>query len=327
MKKILSVIIAAAILLSCTIIASAQIITDEDMGLSIYLDDNWVERPIDNGIYFEYSNSKEEHIFIRTEDGFVGMTLDDIDENDLRSYCANTLSNDALSNIFNTSNVSVTSESELSKYEYYNNVKYYRYEKSFTARAVGFYDKPYYDTIFITVQNGKAYTFDYFRNYERTQHFADITDMLNSASYDIGRVNISEPDYTTPDREISVILTGGYGGGTRVQFDQSPVIIQDRTFVPMRAIFEALGMSVEWDDSTKTVIAQGGSTILGLTVGDYNLYRLTNNNRDAVFTLDVPAVIINGRTLVPLRALGEALDADVGWDSNTNTVTIANAQI
>ena len=102
--------------------------------------------------------------------------------------------------------------------------------------------------------------------------------------------------------------------------DQEPVIVDSRTLVPMRAIFEALGCEVKWDADSKTVHAQKDLQYLSLAIGEDTLY----TSKDTI-TLDVPAQIINGRTMVPLRAVSEALQATVSWDAATETVTIQSA--
>ena len=144
----------------------------------------------------------------------------------------------------------------------------------------------------------------------------NYTDPVNGVSY----------EYTIPNPEITVTLMN-YDKFKDVTFDQAPVIIDGRTPVPMRAIFEALAMAVTWDDSTKTVKAAGGQTDIILTVGDNKLYRNTNNRGNAIFELDVPAQIINGRTLVPLRAIGDALNSTVTWNENTHNILFSGYTI
>ncbi len=117
--------------------------------------------------------------------------------------------------------------------------------------------------------------------------------------------------------EISVYLND-----KAVNFDVAPIIENDRTLTPMRAIFEAYGMNVTWDDSTKTVTATKDGTEIKMTVGDGFFYK---NN--VSYSLDVPAKIINGRTLIPLRAVSEALDCSVDWDSVARRVIIKNDTI
>ena len=112
--------------------------------------------------------------------------------------------------------------------------------------------------------------------------------------------------------EITVIVNGKV-----VVFDQTPIISEGRTLVPLRAIFEALNATVQWDDATKTVSAIRGETKILLQIGSTNMYVGSE-----VKVLDVPAQIINSRTLVPVRAISEAFGCTVGWDGNTKTVTI-----
>lgn len=123
---------------------------------------------------------------------------------------------------------------------------------------------------------------------------------------------------TIPDEpitEITVVIDG-----TKLEFpDQKPVIMSDRTLVPLRAIFEALGAEVDWDDETKTVLSKRDDTTISLTIGSDALF--VNN---VTKLIDVPAQIINDRTMVPIRAIAESFGCDVGWDGRTKTVIITN---
>lgn len=105
--------------------------------------------------------------------------------------------------------------------------------------------------------------------------------------------------------------------GNSVNFDVPPVIDTGRTLVPLRAIFEALGANVEWDGTTKTVQASKDDTEIKLTIGEATAY--VNNNP---MKLDVPGKVLKGRTLVPLRFVGEGLGAEVVYDSDTKVITI-----
>ena len=96
-------------------------------------------------------------------------------------------------------------------------------------------------------------------------------------------------------------------------------IVEGRTLVPLRAIFEALGASVEWDNVTRTVTSEKGSDVVSLTVGADTFYK-----NDEPIELDVPAQIINDRTMVPARAIAEAFGVDVQWDAATRTVVLTS---
>ena len=102
-------------------------------------------------------------------------------------------------------------------------------------------------------------------------------------------------------------------------YGQEATIVEGRTLVPLRAIFEALGATVEWNGETKTVSSTLGETTVKLVIGENTLYR-----NDQEITLDVPAQIMNGRTLVPARAVAEAFGVSVAWDSTSRAVILGS---
>ena len=104
-------------------------------------------------------------------------------------------------------------------------------------------------------------------------------------------------------------------------FDQPSVIKNGRTLVPMRKIFEALGVAVTWDDQTQTASAVKGDTAVSLKI---NSGTATVNSEGVKRTvqLDEPAQLINDRIMVPLRFVSEALGAGVEWDGASHTVNI-----
>lgn len=122
------------------------------------------------------------------------------------------------------------------------------------------------------------------------------------------------PAVSAQARPIQVLING------RVQeFADAPFIEGGRTLVPLRAIFEALGAGVSWDNATKTVTASRGDRTVVLTIGAAE----ARVNGQPV-RLDVPGIIRSGRTFVPLRFVSEAMGADVGWDGATRTVIIVD---
>ena len=106
--------------------------------------------------------------------------------------------------------------------------------------------------------------------------------------------------------------------GREVAFDVPPQIINDRTMVPLRAIFEALGATVDWNNDTQTVTSTKDDMTIKLTIGTASM--LVN---EETITLDSPACIVEGRTLVPVRAVSEAFDYKVKWEEIIKTVLIS----
>jgi len=106
--------------------------------------------------------------------------------------------------------------------------------------------------------------------------------------------------------------------GTPVQFaDQAPVIVDGRTLLPLRAVFDLLGATIEWDGATQTVYAKRAGVDITLTIGASEIW--VNGQPKA---LDVRAQIMNGRTMVPVRAVADAFGCGIGWDAATSTVII-----
>lgn len=107
--------------------------------------------------------------------------------------------------------------------------------------------------------------------------------------------------------------------GKEIVFDVQPQLINDRTMVPLRAIFESLGATVAWDQSTKTVVSTKDGTVIVLTI-DNPIMKVNGEE----IRLDTSACIINERTLVPVRAISEAFKLKVDWNGATKTVVIEN---
>ncbi len=114
---------------------------------------------------------------------------------------------------------------------------------------------------------------------------------------------------------ITVMVDGAYVDCAA--YGQMPVIVEGRTLVPLRSVFEALGATVSWDNDTRSVTSVKGDVTITLAVDSKEM---TVNG--TVKTLDVPAQIMNDRTMVPVRAVAEAFGANVNWDNETRTVVI-----
>lgn len=98
-------------------------------------------------------------------------------------------------------------------------------------------------------------------------------------------------------------------------------IVNSRTMVPMRKIFELLGLSVEWDGENKIVTGKKDNLLIQLQI-DNNIATKELNGTKTQIELDTPPMIIENRTMVPLRFIAESLDKQVGWDKDARTAVI-----
>ena len=95
------------------------------------------------------------------------------------------------------------------------------------------------------------------------------------------------------------------------------ILIDGEVLAPLRGVFESLGASVEWDNVTRTVSSEKGNIALELTVGESVFYK-----NGTPIILDVPAQIVNDRTMVPVRPIAEAFGYYVEWDCSVGTLYI-----
>lgn len=125
--------------------------------------------------------------------------------------------------------------------------------------------------------------------------------------------------------EITVELNG-----EKIAFDTNPQIIDGRTMVPLRKIFEELGASVKWDEETKTVAARKNKKTITLSIGSADLQIDKGKTDDEgnpiteTVSLEVPAQIVSGRTFVPVRAVSESFGLHVDWDEARKKVIITS---
>ena len=105
--------------------------------------------------------------------------------------------------------------------------------------------------------------------------------------------------------------------GNILGFDVPPIIEDGSTLVPMRFLFEQMGADVEWDSETQTATATLDNKAVTFSIDNVNA-RI--NNKSA--KMDVPARLVNGKTMVPLRFLSENMGYDVDWDADSRTAII-----
>ncbi|WP_042240245.1 stalk domain-containing protein [Paenibacillus sp. FSL R5-0912] len=105
--------------------------------------------------------------------------------------------------------------------------------------------------------------------------------------------------------------------GTKQAIDVAPIVKDGSTYVPIKYVLDAFGGNAIWDQNTKKIMVLRGAKALDLTVNKKEF--LLNGKRQSA---DVAPLILNGRTLVPLRLVTEQLGLTVKWEQITKTVTI-----
>lgn len=123
-------------------------------------------------------------------------------------------------------------------------------------------------------------------------------------------------------RDISVTING-----EPLVTDVAPTIVNDRTMLPMRAIFEALGAEVEWVGEDSLIFATKGTSIITMKIGmpKMNVQKI-DAEAPIIVDLDTAPYIQDDRTMVPVRAIAEAFEAEVDWIDETSTVVITTAE-
>ena len=115
--------------------------------------------------------------------------------------------------------------------------------------------------------------------------------------------------------------------GTEVAFDQLPFIRNGRTLVPMRAIFEALGCEVQWNEQDQSISAVRSDREITMKIGLESMHVRSKEPDGSGYAVGVDTApqIINGRTFVPIRAISEALGCKVIWDETAREITITSS--
>ena len=144
-------------------------------------------------------------------------------------------------------------------------------------------------------------------------HFCSVLDNKYSFIMPEGAVNVvvttEKADYDT-----RVVLQIGNRnvvvGNKTFTNDVAPVIVDNRTMVPIRVITEALGGTADWNEAARTVTLTIDGKVLRMTIGQ------------TIAGFDAAPVIINSRTYVPIRYVAEALGAKVEWIADTQQIII-----
>lgn len=132
--------------------------------------------------------------------------------------------------------------------------------------------------------------------------------------------------FAVPVIAVEEVETKVYFNGKEINFEDAsgkvtPQIINNRTMVPLRKIFETIGAEVTWNGEEKIAYAEKDDLAIELQIGNNNAKVIRNGNEETIL-LDSEPVIIDGRTLVPVRFVSESLKMKVGWEQATRSVTI-----
>lgn len=144
----------------------------------------------------------------------------------------------------------------------------------------------------------------------------------------VGQVAYAEnPVITQKDIDDGVFFCKEYPvslqvNGATVESDVSPVIIKERTLIPVRAVFESMGAAVNWNEEARLVEITLGASAVQLVIDSNTAFV-----NGAKTSMDVPAMIIESRTLIPVRFVAESLVCGVGWDDAKRTVMITSPAI
>lgn len=162
---------------------------------------------------------------------------------------------------------------------------------------------------------------------KKMKHFTSILCIL--------MMILSFSTVTYADKQINL-----YIAEQLVETDQPPVLINDRTLVPIRVIAEndTFYCTVTWDEENQTVkIATQYLMCIEIKIGSNTAIKYFENfdnydfethsgiiGKDNIqeIPLDVPAQVINDRTMVPIRFVAEALNAEVQWHGASSSVLI-----
>ena len=129
--------------------------------------------------------------------------------------------------------------------------------------------------------------------------------------------------FAETNNDISILVNG-----TKIETDTAPVIINGRTMVPVRAIAENLGCDVIWDEADQGIVVCRDFHLYTFWIGYDTSFDIYDNAvvPENTYSLESVPVIINDRTMLPVRAVAEMMNAEVGWDDATRTVSISVEQ-
>ncbi|MFD1358987.1 stalk domain-containing protein [Fictibacillus halophilus] len=129
------------------------------------------------------------------------------------------------------------------------------------------------------------------------------------------KLYVKSPRYK-PEQKVTVYLNGKL-----FSYEKEPFMKNDRTYVPLRGVFEELGTTVKFNDATQEIKATRWDRTITLKIGSKTATVVSAKGTSTI-TFDTAPEIIGGHTVVPVRFVADALGAETKWDGNTYTVSI-----
>ena len=132
-------------------------------------------------------------------------------------------------------------------------------------------------------------------------------------------LSVSAAAAETPDIQVQL------DGQNLVFTDAKPQVRDQRTFLPYRAVFEAMGAEVAYEGNVVTAVR--GDTALSMTIGETTA-TVTRSGQTETLTMDVAPYVDNTtwRTYVPVRFAADAFGCNVGWDQDAYTAIIVDVE-
>ena len=328
MKKALSLLLTFILVLSLATSVSAVGVKEYLGDISFNVADGFEKiDQQDTSVSFQNPSEPHQTIVLTMIKGFFeGMdskNIADIDESALKQVIDNIMTEENLSTHMTERNgvyvnAEITDKTTGLK-ETTKNLPVYMYEVNYTGTASGYI--PYYGHYVIAIFGNydDMYMFEMDKKQGENDANSDFIEMLNTVAFSGGSSSNSDA--------IKITVDGEY-----ITPDSDPTIVNDRTLVPIRAVAEKLGYNVNWIAETRTAVISNGEVILRVTIDSPEMIKETKEEVDFVpefytqekIELDVSATIINDRTYLPLRAVGEALGCNVDWDASSRTVIITS---
>lgn len=152
-------------------------------------------------------------------------------------------------------------------------------------------------------------------NEDLTEEDSEPTDDTHIQDTEYGEVFATDEEDSSQKLSVPDGITVMLDGKIIVFDEAQPALVNNRTMVPMRKIFEALDATVTWDNNTQTAKAQKGDMEVVITIGSNVMY---SNGIPA--EIDSPALLMRNRTYVPVRFISNALGVKVDWDNTKKIV-------